>query len=160
MDFDDVVEGVVRAVEVVGILVLVGGAIAAFAGSAATLLRRRPAARSATVPRRLRSRACSDDRSGPRSSTHHDPYGDLRRNLARVILLGLEVLILADIIRTIVVDQTLQNVMVLGVVVLIRILLSWSLQVEIEGAWPWQRARLDRDASVPGPEPGDLNADG
>lgn len=147
MDFDDVVEGVVRAVEVVGILVLVGGAIAAFAGSAATLLRRRPAARS-------------DDRSGPRSSTHHDAYGDLRRNLARVILLGLEVLILADIIRTIVVDQTLQNVMVLGVVVLIRILLSWSLQVEIEGAWPWQRARLDRDASVPGPEPGDLNADG
>lgn len=59
-----------------------------------------------------------------------------------MILLGLEVLIIADIIRTIVVDPSLQSVEVLGVIVLIRIVLSFSLEAEIEGAWPWNRWRL------------------
>jgi uncharacterized membrane protein len=57
-----------------------------------------------------------------------------------VILLGLEVLIIGDIVRTIIVDPTLESVAVLGVIVVIRILLSFSLEVEIEGAWPWRRA--------------------
>ena len=65
----------------------------------------------------------------------------LRANLGRVILLGLEVLIIADIIRTIVVDQSLQSVGVLGLIVVIRIVLSFSLEVEIDGAWPWSRWR-------------------
>jgi len=68
-------------------------------------------------------------------------YDGLRRQLARVILLGLEILLLADIIRTIVVDQTVESVLVLGVIVVIRIVLSFSLQVEIEGSWPWTRWR-------------------
>ena len=51
-------------------------------------------------------------------------------------------LIIADIIRTIVVDQTLQSVGVLGLIVLIRIVLSFSLEVEIDGAWPWNQWRL------------------
>ena len=69
-------------------------------------------------------------------------YRQLRANLGRVILLGLEVLIIADIIRTIVVDPSLQSVGVLGVIVLIRIMLSFSLEAEIDGAWPWNRWRL------------------
>lgn len=71
-----------------------------------------------------------------------DSYRKLRANLGHVILLGLEVLIMADIIRTIVVDQSLQSVGVLGVIVLIRIVLSFSLEVEIDGAWPWNGWRL------------------
>ena len=58
------------------------------------------------------------------------------------ILLGLEVLIIVDIIRTIVVDPSLQSVGVLGVTVLIRIVLSVSLEAEIDGTWPWNRWRL------------------
>jgi hypothetical protein len=59
-----------------------------------------------------------------------------------VILLGLEVLIIADIIRTILVDQSLESVGVLGLIVLIRIVLSFSLEVEIDGIWPWNGWRL------------------
>ena len=68
-----------------------------------------------------------------------DAYVTLRRNLGRCILLGLEVLIVADIVRTIIVDPTLSSVGVLGAIVIIRIVLSFSLEVEIEGAWPWRR---------------------
>ena len=71
-----------------------------------------------------------------------ESYRQLRANLGRVILLGLEVLIIADIIRTIVVDQSLESVGVLGLIVLIRIVLSFSLEVEIDGAWPWNGWRL------------------
>jgi uncharacterized membrane protein len=74
-----------------------------------------------------------------------DAYGDLRKNLGRVILLGLEVLIIADIIRTIVVDSTVKNVAVLGTIVLIRVVLSFSLEVEIDGMWPWNRWRFGPD---------------
>jgi uncharacterized membrane protein len=68
-------------------------------------------------------------------------YEDLRRNLGRSILLGLEVLIVGDIVRTIIVDPTFESVAVLGSIVVIRILLSFSLEVEIDGAWPWNRRR-------------------
>ena len=68
-----------------------------------------------------------------------DPW---RKNLGRVILLGLEVLIIADIIRTIVVDQTWENVAILGTIVLIRVVLSFSLEAEIDGVWPWNRWRV------------------
>lgn len=71
-----------------------------------------------------------------------DPYRQLRANIGRVILLGLEVLIMADIIQTIVVDQSLESVGVLGLIVGIRIVLSFSLEVEIDGAWPWNGWRL------------------
>jgi uncharacterized membrane protein len=77
-----------------------------------------------------------------------DTFGDLRKNLGRVILLGLEVLIIADIILTIVVDQSVESVAVLGTVVLIRVILSFSLEVEIDGMWPWNRWRLPLDKSV------------
>jgi uncharacterized membrane protein len=74
--------------------------------------------------------------------TRAGSYDRLRRNLGRCILLGLEVLIVADIVRTIVVDSTLESVAVLAVIVVIRILLSFSLEVEMDGMWPWSRWRL------------------
>jgi uncharacterized membrane protein len=64
-----------------------------------------------------------------------------RSNLGRAILLGLEFLVAADIINTVAVTPTLLSVAVLAGIVLIRTFLSFSLEVEIEGRWPWQRGR-------------------
>ena len=63
-----------------------------------------------------------------------------RSSLGRAILLGLEFLVAADIINTVVIELTLENVASLAIIVLIRTLLSFSLEAEIEGRWPWQRA--------------------
>ena len=68
-------------------------------------------------------------------------YKSLRKNLGNAILLGLEFLVAADIIRTVAVETTLQSVVILGLIVLIRTFLTWSLDVEIDGAWPWRRAQ-------------------
>ena len=68
-------------------------------------------------------------------------YQTLRRHLGRVILLGLEILIIGDIVRTIVVEPTFESVLVLGMIVLIRIVLSFALEVEVDGHWPWSAAR-------------------
>ena len=76
------------------------------------------------------------------------PYSDLRKNLSRVILLGLEVLIIADLIQTTVVDQTLESVAVLGIIVAIRVVLSFSLEVETDGMWPWTRWRVEADRTT------------
>ena len=74
-------------------------------------------------------------------------YSLYRQDVGRAILLGLEFLIAGDIIRTVVVAPTLQNVVVLGLIVLIRTFLSLSLQLEIEGKLPWQHevVRGDQD---------------
>jgi hypothetical protein len=69
----------------------------------------------------------------------------------------LEVLIIADIIRTIVVDQSLQSVGVLGLIVVIRIVLSFSLEVEIDGVWPWNRWRLTSTVRSTRPSPSPEN---
>ena len=82
-----------------------------------------------------------------RVETAHESYDELRRTLGRCILVGLEVLIVADIVRTIIVDPTLESVAVLGAIVVIRILLSFSLEVEIDGFWPWRRWQLARPRS-------------
>ena len=68
-----------------------------------------------------------------------DALATLRSNFGRSILLGLEFLIAADIINTVAVRPTLESVIVLGAIVLIRTFLSFSLELEIEGRWPWQR---------------------
>ena len=74
-------------------------------------------------------------------------YSLFRQDVGRAILLGLEFLIAGDIIRTVVVAPTLQNVVVLGMIVLIRTFLSLSLQLEIDGKLPWQHevVRGDQD---------------
>jgi uncharacterized membrane protein len=68
-----------------------------------------------------------------------DVYRRFRQDLGRGILLGLEFLVAADIIRTVAVTPTLQSVAVLGLIVVIRTFLSMALQVEVEGRLPWQR---------------------
>ena len=110
MDYKATVSDIVRVVEAVGAAIMLVGGLGAFL---IFLLR------------------VSQPERRPGS------YEELRRNLGRSILLGLEVLIVADIVRTIVIDQTFESVTVLGIVVLIRILLSFSLEVEMDGMWPW-----------------------
>jgi uncharacterized membrane protein len=68
-----------------------------------------------------------------------DAYERYKTHLGKGLLLGLEFLVAADVVRTVVLDPTLQNVMILGLLVVIRTFLSWSLVVEIEGRWPWRR---------------------
>jgi uncharacterized membrane protein len=66
-------------------------------------------------------------------------YQAYRQGLGRAILLGLEFLIAGDIIRTVVVAPTLENVLILALIVVIRTFLSMALQLEVEGRWPWHR---------------------
>ena len=65
-------------------------------------------------------------------------YKPFKEMIGKTLLLGLEFLVAADIIRTVALSPTLQNVVILGVLVFIRTSLSWSIVVEIEGRWPWQ----------------------
>ena len=118
MGFTEVMEVVTRAFEVAAIAVLIVGF-------------------SLDVVRALRARS---------SDQPQDPYSVLRRNFGRSILLGLEIFVAADLIRTVVVDQTWQNVLALGLIVLIRTFLSFSLEVEMDGVWPWHR----RSAGIEG----------
>jgi uncharacterized membrane protein len=80
----------------------------------------------------------------------HPIYTRFRRVLGRAILLGLELLVAADIIKTVAVTPTLDSVVVLAIIVLIRTFLSWSLELEISGRWPWQKrgAPVDDAASA------------
>jgi uncharacterized membrane protein len=67
-----------------------------------------------------------------------------KHQMGRSLLLGLEFLVAGDVVRTVALEPNLTNVVVLGLLVLIRTFLSWSLAVEIEARWPWQ-ARRDKD---------------
>jgi uncharacterized membrane protein len=73
-------------------------------------------------------------------------YQQLKVRLGKALLLGLEILVAADIIRTVALEATLESVTVLGLLVLIRTFLSWALVVEIEGRWPWQPKREDEES--------------
>jgi len=75
-------------------------------------------------------------------------YQRARRGVGRSILLGLEILIIADIIQTITIDPTLESAVVLGIIVLVRTFLSFSLEIELEGVPPWRRG--PRPADHPG----------
>lgn len=66
-------------------------------------------------------------------------YGQARRDVGRSILLGLEILIIADIVQTITIDPTLESAVTLGVIVLVRTFLSFSLEIELDGVVPWRR---------------------
>lgn len=74
-------------------------------------------------------------------------YKEYRARVARALLLGLEILVAADIIRTVALEPSITNVAILGILVLIRTLLSWTLVVEIEDRWPWQAPRARRQSS-------------
>ncbi|MDZ7695844.1 MAG: DUF1622 domain-containing protein [Deltaproteobacteria bacterium] len=72
-----------------------------------------------------------------------------RQNLGKAILLGLEFLVAGDIIRTVAVSPTLDNVLILGLIVLIRTFLSMALQLEVDGRWPWQHTVEAKSSSLP-----------
>jgi uncharacterized membrane protein len=112
MRFEDAMQLAVHAFEAVGVLVLVLGSVAAFVIGAGDVRRGVPA------------------------------FMTVRRNLGRTILLGLEILIVADIITTITIDQTPTSAITLGIVVLVRTFLSFSLEIELDGVLPWRRAAL------------------
>jgi uncharacterized membrane protein len=113
--FVEVIETVGKVIDATGVAVIVGGALVA---ASLTLTKRgMPGSR----------------------------YEDFRRQLGRSILLGLEFLVAADIIRTVAITPTPQSVAVLGGIVLIRTFLSFSLQLEMTGAWPWQRKAAPTD---------------
>jgi uncharacterized membrane protein len=75
-------------------------------------------------------------------------YESYKHQMGRSLLLGLEFLVAGDVVRTVALEPTLLNVAVLGLLVLVRTFLSWSLAVEIEGRWPWQ-PRTAVPADVP-----------
>ena len=74
--------------------------------------------------------------------TGSDTYESMRRRFGRTLLLGLEVLVAADIVKTVAVESTLDSVLVLAVLVVVRTVLSLSLDAEIDGVAPWRRAEL------------------
>ncbi len=76
-----------------------------------------------------------------------EAYDRYKAHLGKGLLLGLEFLVAADVIRTVALEQTLRSVLMLGVLVVIRTFLSWSIVVEIEGRWPWQ-APTESDAAA------------
>ena len=65
-------------------------------------------------------------------------FDQFKRLMARGLLVGLDLLIAADVIKTVTLEPTLENILGLGLLVLIRTFLSWSLVLEVEGKWPWQ----------------------
>ena len=73
-----------------------------------------------------------------------DAYKRFKDKIGKALLFGLEFLVAADIIRTVALSPTLKNIAVLGVLVLIRTFLSWSLVVEMDGSWPWQSKESDQ----------------
>lgn len=75
-----------------------------------------------------------------RKAEGREAYRVLRESFGGVLLLGLEILVAADLIRTVAVEPSMENVLVLGLIVLIRTFLSFSLEIEIEGVPPWRRA--------------------
>ena len=67
-------------------------------------------------------------------------YKAMRQTFGGALLLGLEILVAGDLIRTVAVEPSLDNVLVLGIIVLIRTLLSFSIEIEIDGVLPWRKA--------------------
>jgi uncharacterized membrane protein len=74
-------------------------------------------------------------------------YAGYRSALGRAMLLGLEILIAADVVRTVALDPSLKNIVALGALVLVRTFLSWAIILEIEGRWPWQRRAAEEGES-------------
>ena len=78
-----------------------------------------------------------------------DAFEGYKRRLGKALLLALDLLVAADVIRTVALEATMRNVSVLGLLVVVRTFLSWSLSLEVEGRWPWQaRAPSEIDAAL------------
>jgi uncharacterized membrane protein len=110
MVFNDVIDKIGMTIDAAGVAVIVTGAAIAFVATAVRLSRR-----------------------------ESNVYQRFRQQLGRAILLGLELLVAADIIRTVAASPNLTSVAILAAIVLIRTFLSFSLEVETTGRWPWQK---------------------
>ncbi len=117
MSLDHMATTAGHVIEFIGIAVLIAGAILSTVAFAVRLLRGR---------------------------SFDDSYHELRADLGRAILLGLEFLVIADIIGTVAVEPTLQNLGVLAFIVVIRTGLSFALELEVSGRWPWQERSSSR----------------
>ena len=124
MTFEEWMQLVVRVFELIGVLVLVIGAAAAGVVFVGSV------------------------RSGPARAMRR-----LRSDIGRSILLGLEILILADIVQTVTIEPTIESAATLGVIVLVRTFLSFSLEIELDGVAPWHRreAQLIDEGLTPEP---------
>lgn len=118
MGLVEFIEIVGKSIDAVGVSVIAIGALISAAGAAVRLSRRQPA------------------------------YRPFRQQLGSSILLGLEFLVAADIIRTVAVTPEPKTVAVLGGIVLIRTFLSYSLQLEVTGYWPWQSAKMRQETQA------------
>ncbi|SDP58685.1 Uncharacterized membrane protein [Arthrobacter sp. ok909] len=125
MDLQHTIETVGSFMDFAGVAVMVIGAVISI-----------PLALRGYQPERL-----------PADSAPLTVYRSYRQLLGRSILLGLELLVAADIIRSVAVTPTFEGVGVLGIIVLIRTFLSFSLELEITGRWPWQSQRGGPSAS-------------
>lgn len=125
VSFEDVASAFATGVDAVGIAIIVTGSLASLVWYGWRIVTRSAAA---------------------------EAYGELRRAVGKAILLGLEFLVAADIIRTVAISPTFRGVGVLAVIVLIRSFLSATLEMEIEGHWPWQRS--DRVGRAERPQAG------
>ncbi|HEV8280276.1 MAG TPA: DUF1622 domain-containing protein [Candidatus Limnocylindrales bacterium] len=112
------IDGIGRLIDLVGVLAIAGGVLLAAVLAFLRLIRREVSV-----------------------------YGRFRRDVGRGILLGLELLVAADIIRTVAISPTLESIAVLAGIVLVRTVLSLMMEVELTGRWPWQRA-TEREAEV------------
>lgn len=121
MEFGEVAELVGKSIDAVGIVAMVIGVLVATAVGALGLARRRAGV-----------------------------FRTYRRHIGRSILLGLEFLVAADIIRTVAVEPTFTSVGVLAAIVLIRTFLSFSIELEITGRWPWQKPTAEQPAAARG----------
>ena len=113
MVFERVMNDAVKAFEVLGVLILIVGGFIALVGCIIELGHGEDASRV---------------------------FDDVRARLGRAILLGLEILVVADIIRTIVVSPTVSSALSLGLIVVVRIALSFAIDVEVDGVVPWRKA--------------------
>ena len=109
MDYNQVVEKIGEVIDAVGVAVMVVGVVISAVAAAVRLGHRETGI-----------------------------YGRFREQLGQTILLGLELLVVGDIVRTIAAEPTLTSVAILAIIVLIRTFLSFSLEVELTGRWPWQ----------------------
>ena len=74
-----------------------------------------------------------------------DAYVSLKNFIGKALLLGLEFLVAADIIRTVLIEPTMQGIVTLGLLIIVRTFLGWSLAVEMDGCWPWQIAQNKKE---------------
>jgi len=120
MDFEESMELAVKGFEVAGVTILVIGSVATLVSAARSLLHGR----------------------------REDVYEQARTRIGRTILLGLEALIIADIVLTITVESTVDQALQLGIIVLVRTFLSFSIEVELDGVVPWRRRAVAAPAST------------